>query len=68
MNAPKITVEDLKRKLDEGEELLILDVRNPKAWGGSDQQLPGAVRIPMAEFDSRSDELDPVKEVVAYCT
>ncbi len=68
MSVPRITVEELKRKLDKGTELLLLDVRNPKAWAGSDVQLPGAVRIPMAEFDFRSDELDPMKEVVAYCT
>ncbi len=68
MSAPRITVEELKRKLDEGAGLLLLDVRNPKAWAGSDVKLPGAVRIPMAEFDLRSGELDSTKEVVAYCT
>jgi rhodanese-related sulfurtransferase len=68
MKVSKITVEELKQKLDRGTELLILDVRNPTAWGGSDVQLPGALRIPMDEFEVRADELDPALEAMAYCT
>ncbi len=68
MSVPRITIEELKLKLDKGEDFQLLDVRNPTAWAGSDVKVPGSVRIAMAEFDFRSDELDPVKEVVAYCT
>jgi hypothetical protein len=30
--APRITVEELKRRMDAGEDFTVIDVRNPQAW------------------------------------
>jgi len=48
--------------------LQVLDVRNPTDYAASSDRIPGAVRIPGEELEARLGELDPAKEVVAYCT
>ena len=68
MEVPRITVKELKEKLDRGEGVALLDVRNPTAWSRSDVRLPGAVRIAIDDLDSRADAFDRTKDVVAYCT
>lgn len=68
MTAPRITREEVKRKLDTKEDFVLLDVRNPVDYGKSAVKIPGAVRIPVDELEGRFAELDPSREVVAYCT
>ena len=68
MAAPRITKEEVKRKLDTNEDFVLLDVRNPVDYGKSTVKIIRAVRIPVDELDKRYSELDPAKEVVAYCT
>lgn len=68
MVAPRITKEEVKRKLDMKEDFLLLDVRNPVDYGTSGIKIAGALRIPVDELEKRLGELDPKKEVVAYCT
>ena len=31
-DAPRITVEELKLRMDAGEDFTVIDVRNPNAW------------------------------------
>ncbi len=68
MEAPRIKKEDLKKKMDNRENLILLDVRNMTDYGNSNVKLPGAIRIPLAELEARLKELDKSKEAVAYCT
>ncbi len=68
MEPDRITAEEVKTKLDLGEALTILDVRNPQAWSESEFKLPGAIRIPLEELDARVDEIPRDRPVVAYCT
>lgn len=68
MKAQRISQLELKEKIERGEELTVLDVRNPTDYAASGQRIPGAVRIPVEELSSRLGELDPAREVVAYCT
>ena len=68
MEAARITKEGLKRKIEAGEELTILDVRNTTDYAASSKRLPKAIRIPLKELESRLGELDKEKEAVAYCT
>jgi len=66
--APRIKVEELKKRMDAGEELTILDVRNPKAWAESDTMIPEAVRIPLDSLDQNLARIPKSRPVVAYCT
>ncbi|HYW91482.1 MAG TPA: metalloregulator ArsR/SmtB family transcription factor [Gammaproteobacteria bacterium] len=43
----------------------LLDVRPSDEFATG--HLPGAVNIPLAELESRLDELSPQREIVAYC-
>jgi rhodanese-related sulfurtransferase len=68
MAIERITKEDLKSKLDAGEDIQLLDVRNPVDYGTSDVKIGAAIRIPVGELEFRYTELDREKEVISYCT
>lgn len=64
----KITVDEVKKRMDKGDSILFIDTRNPKAWGESDVKLPGALRIHFSELDNRLKELPHNRPIIAYCT
>jgi rhodanese-related sulfurtransferase/TusA-related sulfurtransferase len=59
------SLEDIRTKLASGEELNILDVREPAEFAFG--RLPGAVSIPAGELEARFHELDPDKEYHIIC-
>src|SRR2546429_3330407 len=61
---PEISVEELKRRLDAKEDLLILDVREPHEYQICN--LNGHL-IPLNDLPKRVNELDPGKEMVVHC-
>ena len=62
----EITVEELKVKLDAGEEFTLLDVREP--WEFATAKISGAKLMPMAEVPSRAhQELDPEDQIIVVC-
>jgi hypothetical protein len=36
-DAPRITVEQLRRRMEAGEDFTVIDVRNPNAWAETDE-------------------------------
>ena len=60
-----INPEDLKARLDRGESIFLLDVREPYEYQIA--RLPGGTLIPLGELTMRQGELDPDDEIVAYC-
>jgi rhodanese-related sulfurtransferase/predicted transcriptional regulator len=60
-----VTRQELARRLADGEELVVLDVRPAEEHAGG--HLPGAVSIPVAELRRRLAELPRDREIVAYC-
>ncbi|HEY2933785.1 MAG TPA: rhodanese-like domain-containing protein [Acidobacteriota bacterium] len=67
MPLTKVTIDDLKGRLERREPLLVLDVRSPKAWEESDAQLPGAMRIPPDEVGEHLEEFPRDRPIIAYC-
>ncbi|PYV91903.1 MAG: molybdenum cofactor biosynthesis protein MoeB [Acidobacteria bacterium] len=61
---PEIQVEDLKRRLDSGEDLFVLDVREPHEYQICN--INGHL-IPLGELPKRVHELDSSREIVAHC-
>lgn len=55
----------LKARLDRGERVFILDIREPSEI--SLAPFPGATHIPMGDIPSRLTELDPDLETVVVC-
>jgi len=68
MNVPRITIEELKRRMDAHEPLTVLDSRAPDAWKGADSQIPGSIRMPPDEVDKHLSEILRNRLVVPYCT
>jgi rhodanese-related sulfurtransferase len=66
--APRITVEELKRRMDAGEYFTVIDVRNPRAWAESDSMLPEAIRVPLDKLEENLPGIPKNRPVVAYCT
>lgn len=62
---PRISIEEAKAALDEG-TVVLLDVRDADLYATS--HLPGALNIPLAELQSRLEELDIAIWIITYCT
>lgn len=59
----EITVEQLKEKLQEKKDFLLLDVRTPQEY--QQWSIPGSVNMPMQIIDS--NKLPKDKEIIAMC-
>ncbi len=68
MEATRVTVDEVKERMDRGEQFAFVDSRNPKAWSESDQKLPDAFRVPADELDQHLDEIPRDRTVITYCT
>ena len=68
MEATRITVDEVKERMDRGEQFTFIDTRNPVAWSESDKKLPNALRIPANELDQHLDEIPKDRTVITYCT
>lgn len=60
-----ITAEELKEKLENGEKLNIVDVR--EAEEVAEGMIPGAVHIPLAEIPLSLDKFEKDKEYILVC-
>ena len=67
-DAPRITVEELKKRMEAGEDFSVIDVRNPQAWAESEVQIPEAIRISLDELDKNLYRIPKSKPVVTYCS
>jgi hypothetical protein len=63
----RVTPEELKQKLDSGEDILIIDVRHSLDFEADPYIIPGALRIPSEQLESYRQVLQD-REVVVYCT
>ncbi|MGH9615332.1 MAG: molybdopterin-synthase adenylyltransferase MoeB [Acidobacteriaceae bacterium] len=61
---PQMQPEDLKRRIDAGEDLFLLDVREPYEFAIA--QIGGHL-IPLNDLPKRVRELDPKREIVVHC-
>lgn len=68
MKAPRVTKEDLLKRMEAGEDLLVIDVRNDADYMSSESRLPGAVRVSLDEIESFALTLERQSQVVTYCT
>ena len=64
-NPFEITAVELKRRLDAGDPLVILDVREPQEY--QINRIAGSTLIPLGEVPRRYQELDRDKEIICQC-
>jgi len=60
-----ITAVELKERMDRGDALTIVDVREPNEY--QINRLPGSQLIPLGEIPRRYAELDPDDEIIVSC-
>lgn len=60
----EISVHQLKHKIEKGERVFLLDVREPYEYKVAN--LSGHL-IPLGQLADRVQELDPEREIVVYC-
>src|SRR5436190_13255549 len=60
-----ITPKQLKARLDRGEPLVVLDVREVQEY--QINRIEGSTLIPLGELAQRYQELDPSMEIIAQC-
>jgi rhodanese-related sulfurtransferase len=65
MSDLEITAADLKKRLDAGEKILLVDVREP--WENQQCRIEGSVLIPMGTIPANLQKLDADEPVVCYC-
>jgi molybdopterin/thiamine biosynthesis adenylyltransferase/rhodanese-related sulfurtransferase len=61
---PEITPRELKARLDRGEDLFLLDVREPHEYQICNL---GGHLIPLGDLPQRVSELDSSREIIAHC-
>jgi rhodanese-related sulfurtransferase len=64
----RISPKELMDKLTAGEQISIVDLRQPIDIEAFPRMLPGALRIAMEEIEDRHTEIPRDRDVVLYCS
>ena len=64
-HADALTSRELKTELDRGDQVVIVDVREPQEF--QINRLPGSILIPLGDLPKRYVELDPNANIVTQC-
>jgi rhodanese-related sulfurtransferase len=67
-DASRITADELKKRMEAGEDFTFIDVRNPQAWAQSDVMLPEAIRVPADKLEETLATIPKDKPIATYCT
>ncbi len=69
MNIPiRITIDELKRRMESGEDFTIIDVRKSEVWAESDTMIPQSIRVPLDDLEKNLARIPKNRPAVAYCT
>lgn len=64
----RITVEELKEKMDAGEDVAVVDLRHSVEFEAEPETIPGAFHMDAKALEETNDLLPVDREVVLYCT
>jgi membrane protein DedA with SNARE-associated domain len=64
----RIRPEELKKKIDAGEHLTIVDLRHSVDFEADPESIPGAFRLDATELQKKDDRLPRDREIILYCT
>ena len=68
MEATRVTADEVKERMNRGEQFTFIDTRNPKAWGEAQTKLPDAIRVPADEVEHHLSEIPRDRTAITYCT
>jgi membrane protein DedA with SNARE-associated domain/rhodanese-related sulfurtransferase len=63
----RITPEELKEKIDAGEDLIILDLRHALDFNAQPETIPGALHMDAAELEEAHEVIPRDREIVLFC-
>jgi membrane protein DedA with SNARE-associated domain/rhodanese-related sulfurtransferase len=64
----RITVDELKQRMDAGDSLAIVDVRHPVSIELDPDVIPGALSLLLEEIEHRHHEIPRDRDIVLYCS
>ena len=64
----RISPEEVLKKINSGEEPLILDLRSALDFETEPQIIPGAVRLPLENLEENHQKIPRDREIILYCT
>ena len=68
LRVARLSARDLKRRMDEGENLMLVDLRLRREVEEAGFTLPGALQISPDELDRRNAEIPRGRDVVLFCS
>ena len=66
LEVARITVEELSRMLEAGEDVMILDLRTGLENGS--RGIPGALQIPVEQLIERHGDIPRDRDIVLFCS
>jgi membrane protein DedA with SNARE-associated domain/rhodanese-related sulfurtransferase len=63
----RITPDELKQMLDDGQDVMIVDLRQPLVLQADPYSIPGALRMAVEELEHRHHEIPRDRDVILYC-
>lgn len=68
MEATRVTVDEVRKRMESGEPFTFIDARNPQAWSEAGEALPGAIRVPADAVTDHLSEIPHDRVIITYCT
>jgi hypothetical protein len=62
----RITPEELRQKLESGEDIVVVDVRS--SLESDADSVPGALRIPLEDLDARHGDIPRDRDIILFCS
>jgi membrane protein DedA with SNARE-associated domain/rhodanese-related sulfurtransferase len=63
----RITPEELKEKMDAGEDILVVDLRHSLDFDANPETIPGALHVDAAELEEAAEVIPRDREIVLFC-
>ncbi len=67
MDAERIEIDEVKARIDRGENVLFIDCRDETAWERSTTKISGAVRITDDQIEKHLGDMPRDRAIVVYC-
>jgi membrane protein DedA with SNARE-associated domain/rhodanese-related sulfurtransferase len=68
LRVARITPEELKKRMDAGEDLVVVDLRHPIEFDAQPQTIWGAVRMDPAELEEAIEVIPRDREIILFCS
>ena len=64
----EVTIAEVERRLNSGEEVTLVDARAPQVWDEAKKKAGGAIRIPPDAAEQYLNRVSRDDYIVIYCT